>query len=169
MSTVEIERPAKISFGGDVSGSVEIPASGNATAYITVNRALMADLAKEVLTVPTAKKSIESSHAAVADVASRCSGNAQTATRLKNLHTINLTGDIDAEINFDGKEDLIVEVKVKNSDSATCDENGDNIADTYARKDELPQVKFRISEDGGAFCLYAIYEGKIYRFVGEEI
>ena len=167
--SLEVERPQKIILTGDAEGTAEIPEKGNISIYVKVSRATMANLAKEVLTIPTARNSIEAAHAAVADVALRCAGNSQTATKLKDGRTITFTGDVMAETTFDGSADLIIDTKVKSAESANCDGNGNVIVDTYARKNELPQIQFRINEYNGTPCLFAIYDGKIYRFIGEEI
>ena len=91
--SLEVERPQKIILSGDAEGIAEIPEEGNISIYVKVNRATMANLAKEVLTIPSARFATESSHAAAADVASRCTGNSKTATRLKDERTITFTGD----------------------------------------------------------------------------
>ena len=171
MATVlKVERPQKIVLSGDAEGSVELVEDKDILSlYVKVKNAAMANLAKEVLTIPTAKTSLKAISAATADVSSRCDGNSQTATRLKNGRSITFTGDVAGGTIFDGSENLIITLKVKNADSATCDDEGNNIADTYARKDELPQIQFRINEYDGAPCLFALYDGKIYKFVGEEV
>lgn len=171
MATVlKAERPQKIVLSGDADGSVELVEEKDILSlYVKVKNAAMANLAKEVLTIPTAKKALSAISATTADVSSRCTGNSQTATRLKDGRTITFTGDLEGETTFDGSEDLTIDLKVKSADSATCDDEGNNIADTYARKDELPQIQFRINEYDGAPCLFALYDGKIYKFAGEEV
>ena len=120
----------KISITGDATGSSELTGTGDVKIILKVNNAVQAQLAKEVLNMPTAKKAIDATHAVAADAASKCNGNSKTAT---------------------------------------ADEYGNNIADTYARKAELPKVDFDISEYNGSPCLSVIFKGKSYRFIGEEV
>lgn len=108
-----------------------------------------------------------------------------------------MAGDVEADINFDGSTDLIVDVKVKNADSATCDSLNKNIAETYATKDELstyarmeavaavcvsrkelaeyvtkyelPACKFSIEKIADIPYLYVKVDGKTYRFGGVEV
>lgn len=72
-----------------------------------------------------------------AEVAARCTGNSETATALKTARKITFSGDSEAEANFDGAADLIIDVKNKSAEKATCDELGNNILETYATKTEL--------------------------------
>lgn len=119
-----METARKIFITGDATGSSEVSSTGDIKIVVKVHNAVQAQLAKEVLTVPLAKKAVDATHATTADMASRCSGNAKTAT---------------------------------------ADENGNNIAETYVRKDELPKFTFEKS------YLLITYGGKIYKFFGEEM
>ena len=46
-----------------------------------------------------------------AEVAARCTGNAETATAFKDAHEIIFSGDAEATAKFDGAADLIIDVK----------------------------------------------------------
>ena len=72
-----------------------------------------------------------------AEVAAKCTGNAETATALKDAHKIIFNGDAEAEVHFDGTEDLIISLKNKKAASADCDGFGNNIFETYATKTEI--------------------------------
>ena len=121
-SVIEMER--KIFITGDATGSGELSETGDVKIILKVNNAVQAQLAKEVLSIPLVKKSLDATHALTADVASKCNGNAKTAT---------------------------------------ADESRSNIADTYARKDELPKIVFEKP------YLLMTCNGKTYRFIGEEV
>lgn len=121
---IEMETTRKIFITGDATGSSELSGTGDIKIVVKVLNALQAQLAKEVLTLPLAKKAVDATHAAASDVASRCTGNSKTAT---------------------------------------ADENGNNIAETYVRKDEMPQFNFEKP------YMSITYKGKTYRFVGEEV
>lgn len=165
----EFETPRKIFVSGDASGSADVVGNKNATILVKVTNSLMAKTALTALEISTVKKALNAINATVADVASRCSGNSKTATQLKDGRSLFFTGDVDAETIFDGSKDLIIDVKVKNSESAITDEDGNNIVDTYARKSELPQFSLQVADYNGSPCLFLGYEGKFYRFVGEEV
>lgn len=121
---IEMETERKIFITGDAEGTSEVSGTGDIKISVKVNNAVQAQLAKEVLNMPTAKKAIDATHAVAADVASRCTGNSKTAT---------------------------------------ADANGNNIAETYVRKDELPKFNFEKP------YLFITYQRKTYRFVGEEV
>ena len=121
-SVIEMER--KIFINGDATGSGELSETGDVKIILKVNNAVQAQLAKEVLSIPLVKKSLDATHALTADVASKCNGNAKTAT---------------------------------------ADESGNNIAGTYARKDELPKFEFEKP------YMLITCNGKTYRFIGEEV
>ena len=72
-----------------------------------------------------------------AEVAARCSGNAETASMLKDAHKIIFTGDAEATATFDGSMDLNINVKNIRADSAENDSLGNNIFETYATKKEV--------------------------------
>ena len=48
-----------------------------------------------------------------------------------------LTGDAEGSVKLDGKNNAAIQVTVKNSEKAVSDGEGNNIAETYARADEL--------------------------------
>ncbi|MBR3745342.1 MAG: hypothetical protein IKN27_00055 [Selenomonadaceae bacterium] len=48
-----------------------------------------------------------------------------------------LTGDAEGSVKLDGKNNAAIQVTVKTSEKAVSDANGNNIAETYARADEL--------------------------------
>ena len=165
----EIETPRKILVTGDASGSADLEFTKDATIFVKVSNAAIAKTALTALEVSTVKKALNAISASVADVSSRCTGNAKTATQLKDGRSLIFTGDVNAETKFDGSQDLVIEVKVKTSESAITDEDGNNIVDTYARKSELPTFDLQVASYNGSPCLFLGYEGKIYRFVGEEV
>ena len=140
-----------------------------ATMRLKVNKSFTAKLADKVIDIPTVRKAIRAISSDTADVASRCTGNAKTATKLTEAHSLVFNGDVSAEADFDGSQDVIVEVHVKNSESAVNDKDGNNIVDTYAKKSELPNMEFQIAEYEGSPCLFILSEKKLYRFVGEEV
>ena len=85
-----------------------------------------------------------------------------------------------AEMVFDGTEDLIISTKVKHSDSADTDSQGNNIFKTYetklnaaakfAEKNELPPFIFSIGEFENNPCLILTdTNGKKFRFIGEAV
>ena len=91
------------------------------------------------------------------------------------------TGDISAELVFDGSEDVIISAKVKKSDSADSDGDGKNISETYATKEELNNVEgasakksevpfsFSVEEIENIPCLILTDSaGKKYLFRGEN-
>ena len=165
----EFETPRKIFISGDASGSADLVGTKNANIVVKVNRALMATTANTALEISTVKKAISAISAGTADVASRCTGNAKTANQLKDERTLTFTGDVEGETVFDGSKDLIINLKVKDADSAETDEYGNRIAETYAKKEELPKVELEITEYNEKPCLLTFYNGKFYRFVGEEV
>ena len=91
----------------------------------------------------------------------RCSGNSKTATQLKEGRKITLSGDVDAEFSFDGSTDVVADVKIKKSD---YDGYGNNIFDTYLKKSDL-----MLSEYNGKPCLIFSRNGRLYRFIVEEV
>lgn len=121
---IKMETAKKIFITGDATGSSEVSGTGDIKITVKVLNALQAQLAKEVLTIPLAKKAVNATYATTADVAARCTGNSKTAT---------------------------------------ADENGNNIAETYVRKDELPKFNFDKQ------YLLITCNGKTYRFIGEEV
>ena len=165
----EFATPKKFLITGDASGLVEMAGGQPATMRLKVNKALTAKLAEKVLDVPTVRKSIRAISSDTADVASRCTGNAKTAGKLQDAHSIIFSGDVSGEVSFDGSQDVIANVHVKDSESAVSDEYGNNIVETYARKSELPNMEFRIEEYEGSPCLFVMLGEKFYRFVGEEV
>lgn len=165
----EFETPRKIFISGDANGSADLIGTKNANIIVKVQRAVMANIANTALEISTVKKAISAISASTADVSSKCTGNSKTATQLKDERTLIFTGDVDAETTFDGSKDLVIEVKVKNSESAISDEHGNSIVETYARKDELPPCELQITEYDGKPCLLIFYDGKFYRFIGEEV
>ena len=129
-----------------------------------------------------------------AEVAARCTGNAETASALKNAHKITFTGDAEADAKFDGAEDLIINVKNKISEKAECDAQGNNILETYATKNELENYalikavsaicvsrkeldeylakedfNFSFEKFNGVPCLFIEVDGKKYKFSGVEV
>ena len=105
-----------------------------------------------------------------AEFAARCTGNAETATTLKNARKIIFSGDATAEATFDGAADLIVTVKNK---KAECDAQGQNISETYATKNELAKYiaksEICIEKIEGVPCLVVELDGKKYKFRGVEV
>ena len=165
----EFATPQKFSVTGDASGLVEIAGGQSATMHLKVNKALTAKLAEKVLDVPTVRKAIRAISSDTADVASRCTGNAKTAAKLQDVHSIIFGGDVSGEVSFDGSQDVIVNVHVKNSESAVSDEHGNNIVETYAKKSDLLNMEFQITEYEGNPCLFIVFGEKMYRFMGEEV
>ena len=129
-----------------------------------------------------------------AEVAARCTGNSETATALKDAHKIIFNGDAEAEVSFDGTEDLIINIKNKISEKAECDAQGNNILETYATKNELSNYarleavaavcvsrkelgdyltkadfNFAFEKFNGVPCLFVEVDGKKYRFTGVEV
>lgn len=102
----------------------------------------------------------------------------------KDVQKMTFIGDVDVETSVDDPKNLIVNMKVKNSQSATFDSQGNNIAETYAKtaavaavcvgrteleknyalKSEIPAVKFFEN-----YLVWNAPDGKIYRFAGEEV
>ena len=110
----------------------------------------------------------------------KCTGNSATATKLENERKITLRGDVEAEMIFDVSADLIINVKVKKSELADTDGDGNNFIETYetktnaaakfAEKDELPPFKFSIGSFENNPCLLVTDNaGKIFRFIGAEV
>ena len=151
----------KIYITGDAQGFAEIKDDEDIIIDVSVKHALIANLAKEVSVVSYAETSGSSTDAVAAQIAERCSGNSKTATQLKEERKISLNGDIDAEFNFDGSADVAVDVKVKKSDN---DGYGNNIYETYLKKNDL-----MISEYNGKPSLIFTRNGRLYRFIGEEV
>ena len=129
-----------------------------------------------------------------AEVAARCTGNSETATKLKNPRRIIFSGDVEAEANFDGTSDLIVKIKNNSAEKSECDGQGNNISETYATKKELSEYakieavagvcvsrkelteyvsktdfNFSFEKFNGVPCLFVEVEGKKYKFVGVEV
>ena len=129
-----------------------------------------------------------------AEVAARCTGNAETATAFKDAHEIIFSGDAEATAKFDGAADLVIDVKNKNSEKAKCDEFGNNIFETYATKEELEkyalieavasicvsrkelvdyvakeEFNFTFEKFNGVPCLFIEVDGKKYKFSGVEV
>lgn len=169
VTKTEFEKPRKIYITGDASGSFDLIGNKNASVVVKVNHATMANTANTALEISTVRKAISAISASVADVSSRCTGNSKTANQLKDERTITFTGDVEGETVFDGSKDLIINLKVKDADSAETDEYGNRIVETYAKKDELSPVELQITEYDGKPCLLAFYYGKFYRFIGEEV
>ncbi len=65
------------------------------------------------------------------------SGNAGTSTKLQQQRQISITGDANGSAYFDGSDDASINITVTRADKAISDEQGNNIADTYATKDEV--------------------------------
>ena len=103
-----------------------------------------------------------------------------TATKLERERKITFKGDMIAELIFDGSEDLIISTRVKKSDSADTDGDGNNISETYetkinaatkvAEKNELPPFTFSIGIFENNPCLLLTDKnGKTFRFIGEAV
>lgn len=127
-----------------------------------------------------------------AEVAGRCTGNAETATALKVAAKVSMTGDAEGDFSFDGVENVIVNVKNKNSEKAKCDEYGNNIFETYAQKSDLENYarteavaavcvsrkelaeyisksEMYLEKFNGVPCLFVEADGKKYKFTGVEV
>ena len=130
--------------------------------------------------------------AITANVAERCNGNSETATKLKEPYKIIVTGDSEAELSFDGVADVILNLRNKKSESAECDGQGNNISETYATKKELAEYakieavagvcvsrkeiseyisknEMYIEKFNGVPFLFLKIDGKKYKFSGVEV
>lgn len=167
----------KIYLTGDVYAEGEIVAGKNLILPVTVTRAKVAELAAQCQEVIYAKSADNALQSFSANVSEKCTGNSATATKLQNERKITLQGDVDAEMIFDGSSDLKINVKVKKSESADTDGDGNNFIETYetkenvaALKNELPPFKFSIGEFENNPCLILTDKnGKTFRFIGEAV
>ena len=151
----------RIYITGDAQGSAVIDDNEDIVVKVDVKRALTAKLADEVSVISYAKSAGDAVSAATSELSARCSGNSKTATQLKEGRKITLSGDVDAEFSFDGSTDVVADVKIKKSD---YDGYGNNIFDTYLKKSDL-----MLSEYNGKPCLIFSRNGRLYRFIGEEV
>lgn len=170
----------KIYLTGDVSAAVEWNGEKTLIIPVTVNKAAAAEVAGRCTMVSYASNAGSTTQAVSANFSEKCTGNSATATKLENERKITLRGDVDAEMIFDGSADLIINVKVKKSESADTDGDGNNFIETYetktnaaakfAEKDELPPFKFSIGSFENNPCLLVTDSaGKIFRFIGAEV
>lgn len=162
---------------GDAAGEVKFDGSKDVILNLTVKKSTVSELAGRC-SVVTYAESAGSSHKSVsANYSEKCTGNSETATKLKTERKISFAGDVDGETIFDGSEDLKIPIKVKKSESANCDGDGNKISETYetkknvaAIKKELPPFTFSIGEFENKPCLLVTDNGgKIFRFMGEAV
>ena len=170
----------KIYVTGDASGSVDFDGSTDVVLNLTVTNAVNAKSTERCSSILYANNAGNATTAICADYSEKCNGNSATASKLEKGRKISFRGDMESELVFDGSEDLIIQTKVKKSDSAECDSQGKNIFETYetkenaavkfAEKDELPPFTFSIETFENNPCLLLTDKnGKTFRFVGEEI
>ena len=170
----------KIFLTGDVTAEFEFSGGENLIIPVTVNKAATAEIAGRCTMVSYASSAGSTTRAVNSNFSEKCTGNSATATKLQNERKITFKGDMVAEMVFDGTEDLIISTKVKKSDSAENDSQGNNIFETYetklnaaakfAEKDELPPFTFSIEEFENNPCLILTdTNGKKFRFIGEAV
>ena len=167
----------KIYLTGDVYVEGKIVAGQNLILPVTVSKAAVADRAGLCSVVSYAETAGSTTRAVRANVSEKCTGNSATATKLQNERKITLQGDVAAEMIFDGSADLIINVKVKKSESADTDGDGNNFVETYetkenvaALKNELPPFTFSIEEfENNPSLILTDKNGKIFRFIGEVV
>lgn len=75
--------------------------------------------------------------AATAEIATSCSGNSATASKLETSRKIKFSGDAQGEVNFDGSADIVVNIENVRANNALNDRLGNDIVDTYVKKIDL--------------------------------
>lgn len=167
----------KLTLLGDAEGWAESDQDGNIRVIVTVLRSNVSDNSSRCSHILYADNAGAATKCIYSEMTDRCNGNSETASKLKKGRKISLTGDVEAELVFDGSEDLVIQSRVKSSDCAYKDGEGNNISETYETKEnvaalrnELPPFTFSIEEFENNPCLLLTDStGKSFRFIGEAV